>query len=74
MSWHRLETSGLKSVRENHSFAPSGLVLLPLSSHGSRRGLHSGAASRLKAETLFHQGTRNLVLTHTLKPFHDASQ
>jgi hypothetical protein len=33
--------------RENDSFAPSGLVPSPPSTHGLRRGLHSDAALRL---------------------------
>jgi hypothetical protein len=37
----------LTSVCGSYSFAPSGLVLFPLSTHGLRRGLHSFAASRL---------------------------
>jgi hypothetical protein len=38
---------GLKCVRENLSFALTGLALAPLSTHGLRRGLHSCAALRL---------------------------
>jgi hypothetical protein len=64
------------SVRESYSFAPSGLALLPLFSHGLRpfgklragSGLHSCAASRLNQRALFHREAENLVLTHTLKP------
>jgi hypothetical protein len=42
--------SGLKSVRENCSFAPLGLLISHLPSHGLRRGLHSYAALRLNPE------------------------
>jgi hypothetical protein len=42
---------GFKSVRENCPFAPSGLVPSHFLPHGLRRGLHSDAASRLKAGT-----------------------
>ena len=42
------ELQGLKSVRENSSFALSGLAVFPLFTHGLRRGLYSCAASRLK--------------------------
>ena len=34
-------------MRQNVSFAPSGLAVFPLCTHGLRRGLHSVAASRL---------------------------
>ena len=60
---------GLKSVRENYSFASLGLAHLRLLlTHGSRRGLHSYAVSRLKSEVLFHRAVETLVLPHTLKP------
>src|ERR1019366_7334470 len=37
----------LWSLGHSFSFAPLGLALVPLATHGLRRGLHSCAASRL---------------------------
>jgi hypothetical protein len=56
--------SGLKRLRENVSFAPSGLVNLTISTHGLRRGLHSVAALRLNI-----RGHKHLQLG-ALKPCH----
>ena len=39
----------LRSLCRGFSFAPSGLVLIPLSTQGLRPGLHSCAASRLNS-------------------------
>ena len=39
----------LRSLCRSFSFAPSGLVLIPLSTQGLRPGLHSCAASRLNS-------------------------
>ena len=56
----RAHTQGLKCVREDWSFAPLGLVGFPTSPHGSHRGLHSYAASRLVRGALFHRVTEIL--------------
>ena len=56
----------LTSVCENSSFAAPRLLHLPLCTHGLRRGLHSGAASRLKSWTAFHRNNENLVFTQAL--------
>ena len=40
----------LKSAREELLFRPFGAANLPRSTHGLRRGLHSGAAPRLIRE------------------------
>ncbi|MGA2859356.1 MAG: GtrA family protein [Candidatus Sulfotelmatobacter sp.] len=61
----RRVVAALKRARENSSSAPSGLGHFPLSTHGLRRGLHSHAASRLKAS--IHRVVETLDLTHTLK-------
>jgi uncharacterized membrane protein YgcG len=47
--------AALETVRMSGSFAPLGLALLPLLTHGLRRGLHSFAASRLKTDALRRQ-------------------
>lgn len=43
----------LKRVRVKDSFAPSGLPLVALSTHGLRRGPYSFAALRLGAAVVF---------------------
>jgi len=59
---------GLKSVRENSSFAPLGLDHFPLAPTAYARGLYSFAASRLETAAFFHPESAKLDLTHTLKP------
>ena len=59
---------GLKSVRENSSFAPLGLVHFPLAPTAYARGLYSFAASWLETAAFFHPESAKLDLTHTLKP------
>jgi hypothetical protein len=61
---------GLKSVRENSSFAPPGLVPFQLLPQGLRHGLHSVAASRLKSVAEFHSNLQQLVLRTPRKLFH----
>jgi len=64
----RLRRPRLKRLCHNLSFAPSGLAHFPLLSHGSRRGLHSYAASRLPADCTLHFTVGDRVVTQPLKP------
>ena len=66
---------GLKSVPENSSFAPLGLVHFSRT-NGLRRGLHSFAASRLETAGLFHCECpkRDLTLTLEAAPFQNGDQ
>jgi len=50
----------------NSSSAPSGLADLAPSTHGLRRGLHSGAASRLKKRTPYNPKAESIALTDIL--------
>jgi hypothetical protein len=55
----RSKLQGMKRRRENFSFAAPRLADLPFFTHGSRRGLHSSAASRLEVRIvmpLSHSG------------------
>ena len=47
------------------SFAPLGLALVPSSTHGLRRGLHSVAALRLKSEYWIAVSAQNSAPTRT---------
>ena len=51
----------LKSVGEDRSFPPLGLVPSDFP-HGLRRGLHSYAASRLRRGALFSARRRNFII------------
>jgi hypothetical protein len=63
--------ASLRSLCRSFSFAPLGLALVPLSTHGLRRGLHSFAAPRLHSVSLVHLSDDHRAMTQTpqgLKP------
>lgn len=64
----RRRVSESLTLCENYSFAPMGLGRFPLSAQGLRPGLHSDAASRLKASVFCQRKSRILVRTRVLKP------
>ena len=54
-----------RSLCRSPSFAPSGLVCFSTCTHGLRRGLHSGAASRLYTESRAHFADDQPAMTQT---------
>src|SRR6185437_14562806 len=59
---------GLKRLCQNSSFAPLGLRFVPLFTRGSRRGLHSSAATRLNSLPSLQFCECSRVTTRTLTP------
>jgi hypothetical protein len=59
--------AALKCVREDWSFTPLGLIRFRTFTHGSRRGLHFYAASRLTTWGFVSGVVEILVLTYALK-------
>ncbi len=54
-----------RSLCHSFSFAPLGLALVPLPTHGLRRGLHSYAASRLNTALVVHFSDDYPAMTQT---------
>jgi GTP cyclohydrolase II len=64
----RRDGRGPLSLRANLSFAPSELHHFSLSTHGSRRGLHSGAAPRLNLGLALRSGRSTSVARRLARP------